>query len=240
MDELKFSCQSDYDKFAKELSSLEKENYVGNVGAHKAILNCPSKVLGIKMQTLRKIAAKISKSCPDEFLKFSVPGSYEEMLLRGLVIAMLPDLDRMTGLLLQYVRQIDCWSECDCVASTMHALKTCKNKRKYFEKWSALCFSDREFEARFGIVCLLVNFLQEEFIDEILEITAKVQSEKYYVQMALAWLISVAYIKFKDRTERLLESGKLSAFVQSKALQKCRESFRLSDAEKQKLQKERK
>jgi len=53
--------------------------------------------------------------------------------------------------------------------------------------------------------------------------------------MGIAWALSVCYIKFPQETEALLKKQELTPFVQNKAIQKIRESLRVSAEEKQLL-----
>ena len=63
----------------------------------------------------------------------------------------------------------------------------------------------------------------------------EVKSTAYYVNMALAWLISFAFMKFKEKTYELLNKKALSKFVQNKAICKCRDSFRVDKTDKENL-----
>lgn len=55
--------------------------------------------------------------------------------------------------------------------------------------------------------------------------------------MAVAWAISIAYIKFPKETMELLKHNELDDFTYNKALQKIIESYRVSDEEKEKIRK---
>ena len=70
------------------------------------------------------------------------------------------------------------------------------------------------------------------YIDKVLEILNKIQYEGYYVKMAVAWAISVCYIKFPKETFKLLQENSLDDFTYNKALQKIIESYRVSEEEK--------
>ena len=80
-------------------------------------------------------------------------------------------------------------------------------------------------------------YLTEEYIDKILQKIDKITSKAYYVQMAIAWLISFAYIRQKEKTERYLLKNNLDKFTQNKSIQKICESYRVSDKDKEKLRK---
>ena len=78
-------------------------------------------------------------------------------------------------------------------------------------------------------------FLEDEFIDQILGMCEKVKSDAYYVNMALAWLLSFAFMKFKEKTYQVFEKRNLSKFVQNKAISKCRDSFQVENQDKENL-----
>ena len=59
-----------------------------------------------------------------------------------------------------------------------------------------------------------------------------VSHEGYYVKMAVAWAISICFVKFREKTLPLMESSTLDDFTANKAIQKCCESFRVSEADK--------
>ena len=79
---------------------------------------------------------------------------------------------------------------------------------------------------------LMSFYINDEYIDEVLEILKGIKSDKYYVNMAVAWAFSVIYVKFKDKTQLIIESRCLSPWVQNKSIQKIKESFRVSSEDK--------
>ena len=95
--------------------------------------------------------------------------------------------------------------------------------------------SNKEYEIRFAVVSFLDYFISEEYIREILKILGSIKHEGYYVKMAVAWAVSVCYVKFPERTWELLEGYELDDFTHQKSIQKIRESFRVSKEEKDRL-----
>ena len=55
--------------------------------------------------------------------------------------------------------------------------------------------------------------------------------------MGLAWLLSVCYVKFEDKTLRFLSDCPLDDFTYNKALQKIVESNRVSKEKKAQIRK---
>ena len=192
------------------------------------------------MANIRSVANKIFKAGYDSFLKIGLSKDYkcefyEETLIQGLVIAQIKDIKKQQDLLEVWVNKIDNWSTCDSVVSTMKLLKNSQDKSKVFKFYLNMCFSNEEFVSRFGIVCLMTNFLESEFIDDILDMCQKVSHEAYYVKMAIAWLLSMAFVKFRGKTLLLLKKQTLDKFVQNKTICKCRDSFQVLKDDKELL-----
>lgn len=237
---LKIETKKDYKVFIDALKSLSKNESVEDFNRHVAILNTKQKVIAISMADVRKLAHKIFVSDYKSFLELALPQDsknefYEETLVQGLVIAEIKDLEEQKKYFEKWVQKIDNWSTCDSTVSTMKGLKNSSQKDKYFEFYLKLCFDEREFVSRFGIVVLMTCYLQEEYIDKILDMCKSVKNNTYYVEMALAWLLSYAFMKFKDKTYNLFNKRVLSKFVQNKAICKCRDSFQVEKQDKENL-----
>lgn len=112
-----------------------------------------------------------------------------------------------------------------------------KNQDEWLAFLKKYLSSEKEYELRFAIVCLLDFFINDTYIDEVLELLAAIQHDAYYVKMADAWALSICYIKFPQKTEPILERGTLDGEIRKKAVQKIRESLRVSKEEKERLKK---
>lgn len=99
-------------------------------------------------------------------------------------------------------------------------------------------YSKKEFEARFAIVIILDFFIEDEYIDKVLQILQKVKSNDYYAKMAVAWAYSICFIKFFGKTKYIFENMKeKDKFIYNKSIQKSLESYRLTNDQKQVLRK---
>ena len=58
----------------------------------------------------------------------------------------------------------------------------------------------------------------------------------YYAKMAAAWAVSVCYVKYPEKTEEWLKESNLDDWTFNKSIQKIKESLRVSDAEKKRLE----
>ena len=79
------------------------------------------------------------------------------------------------------------------------------------------------------------HYLDEDFMPQYLEIPASVKSEEYYVKMMVAWFFATALTKQWDSSVKYIENNKLDSWVHNKTIQKARESYRITDAQKQYL-----
>jgi len=225
----------DYLRFKEYLLSLAKEESIEYKERHRKIINTKKEIISLSMADIRKVAKKIAKNCANSFLDFSKDDTYEEILIQGLVITYIKDISTQMSLLNIWKNKIDCWAHCDSVVSSMKLFAKSKEKDKYFEQFYNYCFSEEEFTARFGIVTLMTYYLEEKYIDKIYDMCRKITNKAYYVQMAVAWLISYGFVKFKEKTYALLEEKILDKFTQNKSICKCRDSFRVLAEDKEKL-----
>ena len=85
--------------------------------------------------------------------------------------------------------------------------------------------------------CVLVMAIQhsrnEEHLAELFSLSAGFRHEGYYVRMAVAWALSVCFVKFPERTLAYLKQNSLDKFTYNKALQKITESYRVDAATKE-------
>lgn len=215
----------------KKLIDISEEEY--RIFQEKLIPN-QNNILGIRIPKLRNLAKEIVKGDWEGFLKNGKEEYFEEIMLKGMVIGYIKvPLELRLELIRWFVPKIDNWSVCDsfCVG-----LKFAKKHRE--EVWNFLkpyYQSNKEFEIRFGVVMLLSYFLEEEYIEESLKILNSIQHDGYYVKMGVAWAISIAYIKFPEKTMVLLLNNDLDNFTYNKALQKITESYRIDRETKEKI-----
>lgn len=199
---------------------------------------CPNvdKIIGVRVPELRKMAKEIANNDYEEFLANAENQYYEELLLQGLVIGYAKiSIEEIFKYLKIFVPKINNWAVCDTTCSNLKI-----TKRYMKEMWEFLeqyINSKNEYEIRFALVMYLNYYLIDEYIDKILQKIDKIENKEYYVQMAIAWLISFAYIKQKEKTEKYLLKNNLDKFTQNKSIQKICESYRVSNKDKEKLKK---
>lgn len=204
------------------------------------ITNCCSgnPSLGIRLPQLRTLARRLAPEAGqllEEILQAD-PSSLlqEEHMLAGILIGIAPlqETERLLFLRL-WIPGILSWADCDTGCSSMKFMK--KNQDVWFSFCCEYLHAQKEFELRFALVALMSHFIQENFIDRLLPLFAGSYSDAYYVRMAQAWALSVCYVRFPEQTLALFQNGIPDPWIQNKAIQKCRESLRVSPADKQML-----
>lgn len=191
-------------------------------------------MIGIRIPLLRKIAKDISKSNPFKFLEEVKDKYYEEVLIEGFVIASL-DEKYFFDYFPKYISKIDDWAICDSFCNSLKFIKN--NKKKYFDYFTNLLYKEQEFEVRVGLVVLLNFYVDKEYIKDIFTLINKITLDKYYVNMAIAWLLAECFISYPDITKEYLKVAKINNFTFNKTLSKIRDSYRVSKKEKEELRK---
>lgn len=206
--------------------------------AYKAFL-CPliptvdgATVLGVRTPALRKLAKEL-KGCVgiDEFLAELPHEYYEENGLHGFIISEICDFDECIFRIERFLPYIDNWGTCDSLRPACFKKNT-ERLMPYIRKWLA---SEHEYTVRFAIEVLMVYFLDEHFEPEYLELVANVRREEYYVKMMVAWYFATALAKQWERAIFYIENGALDTWTHNKAIQKSRESYRITPEQKEYL-----
>ena len=217
----------------EELFNLSDENYKK---FHSSLCPGTSNIIGIRVPILRNLAKEISKGNFREFLKENENKYYEETMLEGFVIGYAKmELNEKLEYISKFVPKIDNWAICDCTCSTFKFIN--KNKQEIWKFIQKYLKSNKEFEVRFGVIIMLDYFLTEDYFDDVIKKLDKIKQSDYYVKMAIAWTLQVAYVKNKEKTIKYLKNNNLDDFTYNKAIQKMIESNRISKEEKDSLRK---
>ena len=198
---------------------------------------CPNNdnIIGIRIPILRKLAKELYKEDKEILTKID-DKYYEEVMLQGLIIALSTEsVDKKLLLIKDFIPKIDNWAVCDIFCSSIKIKKS--EKEEYYNFIKKYCNSKKEFELRFLLIMLLDHYLEEEYLDDIYLTIKSIKSDKYYVNMAIAWLLSISYIKYPKYTLLNLDSLGLDKWTYNKTLQKIIESRRVSSEERDTLRK---
>lgn len=189
---------------------------------------CPGNdnIIGVRLPQLRKLAMKIAKEHWREYMKEAQSDYYEEVMLQGLVLGyVIADTEEFLIYVKEFVPKIDNWAVCDSFCNGLKMTK--KNMEIVWTFLQPYFSSKREFEIRFGIVMLLGFYINENYVDRVLLLLDKAKHEGYYAKMAVAWAVSICFVKFSDKTMKYLKNNELDDFTYNKSLQKIIESLRV-------------
>lgn len=197
---------------------------------------CPQarNMIGVRVPEQRKLAKEIIRGDFWQFLDQIKLHYYEEVLITGIVIATAPmGLAERLDYTAWFVPQIGNWAVCDTFCASF------KPKAKDLPQlWDFILqyrTSKKEYELRFLFVMMLDHFLLPEYLPRIFTLLNEIKSDYHYVEMAKAWLVAELFTKFRNETLDYLQRDQLSIFAHNKAIQKARESLRVSSADKQLL-----
>lgn len=195
-------------------------------------------ILGIRVPDLRRLAARIAKTDWENYLETADIFYMEERMLQGMVLGCIrPDADLDTYLhrVTKFVWIINSWSVCDTFkfGGGKHFVNMHRDRLwEYLKEWM---HAEGEYEVRFGVVQAMENFIDEGHIHELLGCLDAVRHEGYYVKMAVAWALSVCFVRFPDITMDYLRQNSLDDFTYNRALQKIVESYRVDAQVKQQI-----
>lgn len=219
----------DYSIFINYLKSIASDDYQKlNI---KLGIKKPS--FGVKIPELRKIAKEIFKSDYKAFLKQNKHKYYEEIILHGLIIGYIKDLNEAINELNKYINYINSWATCDTTVSNLKIIN--KNLDKIYPLVLSYLYDESPWIRRVGVVILLNYYVCDDYINDIIIEITKIKLDDYYVKMAVAWLIQVCYIKYPIKIIYFLRFDQIDDWTHNKAIQKIRESLKVSQKEKEKL-----
>ncbi len=202
---------------------------------------CPNtnNIIGVRVPLLRNLAKEISKQNVENYLKNASNEYYEEIMLQGMVIGLNKCSVKQTcKYLKEFIPKIDNWAVCDVTVAGLKMVKN--NQKEMLEFIKPYIKSKKEFELRFAVVLLLNFYITEEYIDLVIKTLNEIKHEGYYVKMAVAWAISIAFIKFPEKTMNFLKQNNLDDFTYNKALQKIVESYKVEEEMKEKIKRMKK
>lgn len=225
--------KEDYDRLQQKLRDLAEPGYRA---FHSSLVPDNQKILGVRVPKLRALAKEISKGDFQSYWGLCGTESYEEITLQGFVLGYsVKEYGEMIRLLDEYLEKVDNWATCDCVCSSLKLIK--KYAAEFFlQEIPRLLGAPNPWKVRAGLVLMLDHYLTDENVEECLRRCDAVHREEYYIRMAQAWLISIAYVKFPELTRAYLNTCTLDDWTYRKAIQKARESYRVSPEEKARLQ----
>ena len=189
-------------------------------------------IIGVRVPEVRKLAKRLVKEKEvSKFLKELPHKYYDENMLHGLILSEMKDYDICITEIDKFLPFVDNWAVCDIMSPKIFK----KNKTKLLKKIKEWSLSEKTYTCRFGIEMLMSYFLDDDFKPEYLEIPACVCSKEYYVQMMVAWFFATALAKQWNDSIKYIEDYRLDTITHNMAIQKARESKRITPEQKEYL-----
>lgn len=223
----------EYQNFILYLNSLQDIKYRN---FHHNLLKRNINLIGIRTPILKNIAKSIYKGNYQEFLKLVKFNYYEETIIYAFIICNIKKLD---NLLINYIniykKNINNWATCDLFCSNLKIVK--KNKEYFYKYINKNISNKKEYIKRMCFVLLTTYYIEEKYLNDIFNYSNKYCNSTYYVNMSIAWLISICYIKYPNHTIEYIKNNELDNFTYNKTLSKIFDSFRVSKNQKEELRK---
>lgn len=186
-------------------------------------------VIGVRTPALRALAKEIAKrGDKDEFLNVLPHNYFDEYQLHAFVISLEKDFEKCLGEVEAFLPYVDNWATCDQLSPKVFK----KHRSELLPRIKEWINSDRVYTVRFAVGMLMAHYLDEDFSPEYPEIVVRIRSNEYYVNMMIAWYFATALAKQYDSVVKYLEKNRLDIWTHNKTIQKCVESYRVSEEHK--------
>ena len=225
----------------KKLKSMQDKKYL-DFQANLIPNVDKSKMIGVRTPDLKKYAKELANTKYGFKFISELPHKYfDENQLHAFIISETKDFDECVLQVEKFLPYVDNWATCDQLSPK--CFKKNKDKLiKYINKWIK---SKKAFTVRFAIEMLMSHFLDEDYDKKYLDMVAKVNFKsiydkvdikldynKYYVEMMVAWYFATALAKQYDDAFKYIKLKKLNPWTHNKTIQKAIESFRVTESHK--------
>ena len=183
------------------------------------------RIIGVRTPDLRKFAKEINKSdLKVDFLNSLPHKYYEEDNLHAFLIEQIKDFDECIFILDSFLLYIDNWATCDMMTPKILG----KYPDKLYLNIQEWIKSSHTYTVRFGVVTLMKFFMNEHLDKKHLNLLLTIESNEYYINMAIAWYIATALASNWDMVIPYIEEQKFDKWVHNKSIQKAIESYRIT------------
>lgn len=148
------------------------------------------KMLGVRIPKIRELAKEMLKEKDWKELVNEIDDEYfEEIILQGFIIGYgKADIEEKMAYIREFVAKIDSWGICDSFVPSLKIKQ--KDLDEVFQFITPYFTSNKEYEVRFGVIMLLDYYINEQYIDKVIELLDRVNHEGYYVKMGVAWCLA--------------------------------------------------
>ena len=218
-----------FDNYLYSLRREEKIDWTRN------IVNTKMDLLAIILPDLKKMAKEIYKGNYISYLELMPHKYFESLITDAFLISLIKDYKIQIKYINKLSKYIDSWSVTDTLKFSIK-----NNEDEYLDYAKDLLKSKEPYTRRIGVRILFSFVNLNDYVDQIFSIIDTLKGEdEYYVNMAVAWLLCELMIKQRDKTINYLKHHNLNKFTINKMISKCRDSYRVSNADKEMLLKYR-
>lgn len=222
--------KQDCNEFQEYLLTFSKGKDKANF--EQRIVNTKLPCIAVQSPDVKKIATQILRGNFLSFLDCWLWENHTNTTINGFLICKIKDFDLFKRYLDKYAEYCDNWATCDTLKFPFKEF----GKQKLFELSKQYTQSSKPFKRRIGFLILFGLIDDNEYIDKIFEIMNSFYDEQeYYVNMIIAWLFAECFVKQREKTLIFLQDHKLNRFAINKGISKCRDSFRISNQDKDML-----
>ena len=198
--------------------------------AAKLIPNLPGEsILGARTPALRKLAKELAREGKGARFMEQLPHAYfEENSLHAFLLGEIRDFGVCMEQTERFLPFVDNWATCDGMNPPVFR----KHRAELLDHVRRWLRADGTYTVRFAVGMLMAHFLDEDFDPEFLQMVSVIESDEYYVNMMRAWFFATALAKQWESALPYLEDARLDRWTHNKTIQKARESFRITPAQK--------
>ncbi|MDR0831891.1 MAG: DNA alkylation repair protein [Bacillales bacterium] len=192
------------------------------------------KILGVTIPNLRKLAKEIVKEGYQEYLKDARLDMFEDIMLYGFVIneAKL-SLNDTFYYIDKLIPLMDDWAQTDCILFPKVMLKHPKETIEHYLDFQ----KDSNYlkQRIFGLAIIQLYARKKETVSQAITYLKGIPSKEYYSQMVVAWALADSAVANYSQVLQELKLKTFTPWIHNKAIQKIRESRRISQEQKDEL-----
>ena len=211
-----------YSELVNRLHTYEEKTFAD---FQRKLIFTKYEILGVRTPILRKLAKEYAGNFEEIF---TFPNEYYEVVAIKLFQASALPYEGFCKHLNDCVALMDNWALCD----GFKAKSIKRHKEAFLSILQSIYQRGGEYEQRYPLVVLLMEYVEKEYLQEIEQFIRKADTSRYYVHMAVAWLIAEILVKEYDAGLLLLKQGIVDEKTHNKAIQKAIESYRLNNEQK--------
>lgn len=220
--------RKDVDEFQKWEFTLKGDEY--NCKWEQRIVNTNLECFARTSEKTKDVVKQIKKGNFCGFLDLIQIKTHFDSLVCVYLINKIKGFELHEKYLDKFILTIDNWASVDTLKfDKLDFGKLVELSKRYLK-------SDLLFVGRVGVKICFELIKNPIYLGYAFEVLDSLETEtEYYVNMCGAWLLAECVTKYYEQTIGYLERHKTNDFIVNKGIQKCRDSFRISQEKKDEL-----